>query len=74
MNNNHPEILFKVTISEIEYSDFEACVPLYTQIVEQLDIKAVIDAVNNLASIPKKTRARSDRGKKHLEAETPAVA
>jgi hypothetical protein len=65
-NNNHPIILYKVTISEVAYEDFEQLTPIYEQVVEELDIKALIAVVNNPPAIPtKKTRApRSDKGKK----------
>jgi hypothetical protein len=56
---------YKITISELNYNDgtLTAIAPVYEQMVETLDIKAVIDAVNG---VPAKTpRApRSDRGKK----------
>lgn len=66
-DNTHPAIIYKVTITEVDYDDFDASTLIYEQVVEELDIKAVIVAVNNTPATPmkKKIRApRSDKGKK----------
>ena len=73
-NENHPEIIYEVTISEIAWDDFEEKTPIYKQIVEQLDIKAVIDAVNSSGNTPIKLRAtRSDKGKTRVPIPVPAA-
>jgi hypothetical protein len=66
MTNNHPEFIYRVTITELAYADFDDSTILYEQIVETLDIKLVITAVNSAsAETPKAKRApRSDKGKK----------
>ena len=70
--NNH---VYKITITELEGTagDFEAAVPIYEQVVPQLDLSAVIMAVNSMP-ITKIRAPRSDKGKKRVEAETQAPA
>ena len=74
MNNN---MRYKVSIIEFngEGEDLKAQ-PRYEQTVDDLDIRAVVDAVNSWAAPApaKRTRApRSDRGKKRSGEIVPAV-
>ena len=63
-------IVYRVTIAEISPDDETGNAPIYEQTVDQLDIKAVIDAVNG--SPAKRTRA--PRTKKPVEESVPAAA
>jgi hypothetical protein len=71
---------YKITISELNYTDgvLSAVTSVYEQTVENLDIKSVIEAVNNApvtASPIKQRRApRSDKGKKRNQEPMPAQA
>lgn len=73
--NTHPDIIYKVTVTELEWEDFGAATTIYEQVVEALDIKAVIDAVN--ACPPKlvvqRRKTRSDKGKKRVVVEDEPV-
>ena len=61
---------YKITISELNYNDgiLTVAAPVYEQTVENLNIRAVIEAVNADAPfeiLPIRKRApRSDKGKK----------
>ena len=63
---NNPEFIYRVTITELAYADFGDATQIYEQIVERLDIKAVIEAANSAPTeTPKSKKApRSDKGKK----------